>query len=69
MGLHKIGGGGGGVHVDTLNVFAKATRTAINIHSSKVALGETETYMIHYHGLYNNAGSMHTIVLKCVQIN
>jgi len=57
------------LHVEIANVFAKATKTVTNIHCSKVTLGETETYMIHYLGLYNTAGSMHTIVLKCVQIN
>jgi hypothetical protein len=44
MGLHKIGGGG--MHIDIANVFAKATRTVINVHGSKVALCEIETYII-----------------------
>jgi hypothetical protein len=29
------------MHINIANVFAKVTRTAMSIHSSKVALGDT----------------------------
>jgi hypothetical protein len=35
------------MHVNNANVFAKATRTAMSIHSAQVTLGEIQAYMIH----------------------
>jgi hypothetical protein len=34
------------MHINTAKVFAKANRTAMNIHSVQVALDEIQVYMI-----------------------